>query len=208
MTLHEDAAKSRSTKNGEEGAAIRFEAQVTAVESSAIVILPKDASATLPSRGMVMVEGTVNDRLFLAALEPDGSGSHWFRVDEALRKTTGVKIGDTIVLAVTPIKDWPEPELPADLSEALTASPEVIAVWQEITPMARWDWIRWVRSTNQPDTRRRRIQVACSKLASGMRRPCCFNRSQCTDPSVSKNGMLLAPTYRKDESGYECGQEA
>ena len=59
--------------------------------------------------------------------------------------------------------------------------------------MARWDWIRWINATAQQETRKRRIEVAFSKLKSGMRRPCCFNRGMCTEPYVSKNGVLLEP---------------
>lgn len=49
----------------------------------------------------------------------------------------------------------------------------------------------FVRATKQPETRRRRIEVACSKLTAGTRRPCCFNRSACTVPEVSQNGVLI-----------------
>jgi len=54
--------------------------------------------------------------------------------------------------------------------------------------------MRWIRATKNDDTRKRRIEVALSKLTAGMRRPCCFNRNLCTEPSVSHNGVLLAPT--------------
>ena len=170
--------------------AIRFEAKIFSIGAADLLLLPESASAQLPSRGMTMVEGTINGFGFQAALEPDGKGSHWFRVD----KTWGQGAGDTVTLTIEPIGDWPEPEVPADLSSALTADPRARALWTDITPMARWDWIRWIRSTKQPETRRRRIEVARSKLKAGQRRPCCFNRSMCTDPSVSNNGALLEPT--------------
>jgi bacteriocin resistance YdeI/OmpD-like protein len=59
--------------------------------------------------------------------------------------------------------------------------------------MARWEWVRWVNATKNPDTRRRRVDVSISKMKSGKRRPCCFNLSACTDPDLSKNGRLLEP---------------
>jgi len=172
---------------------IYFEAKLLTIGSWTLLRLPESASAKLPSRGMTMVEGTINGFRFQAALEPDGKGSHWFRVDTTMLEGAGADAGDTVTLAIEPTKAWPEPEVPADLRSALTDSPQVQKLWMEITPLARWDWIRWIRATKQVETRQRRIEVACSKLKAGERRPCCFNRNLCTEPSVSKNGVLIEP---------------
>jgi hypothetical protein len=173
--------------------AIRCRAELVKIGSWNVLRLPGDASAKLPSRGMTMVAGTINGSRFQAALEPDGKGSHWFSLDKAIREAAGAEPGDFVALAIEPVEDWPEPAVPADLKRALRAEPAAHAVWKDITPMARWDWIRWIRSTKNQQTRERRIEVACSKLESGMRRPCCFNRSMCTEPAVSHNGLLLEP---------------
>lgn len=174
-------------------AAIRCDAQLFTIGSWTLLRLPKSASAQLPSRGMTMVEGTINGSRFHAPLEPDGKGSHWFRVDDTLRDATGADAGDTVTLEIEPATDWPDPEVPADLQTALAAAPPAHALWQKITPNARWDWIRWIRATNNPETRQRHIEVACSKLTAGMRRPCCFNRNLCTEPYVSHNWVLREP---------------
>lgn len=141
-----------------------------------------------------MVEGTINGFRFQVALEPDGKGSHWFRVKKSMRKAAGADAGDTVTLVIEPAKEWSEPRVPADLKSALAAAPRAHNLWLDITPMARWDWIRWIGSTKQPETRRRRIEVACSKLKAGERRPCCFNRNLCAEPYVSNNGVLLGLT--------------
>ena len=180
---------------------IRFEAKLFKIGSWTLLRLPKNASAKLPSRGMTMVEGTINSFRFQAALEPDGKGSHWFRVDKTMRKAIGAGAGDTVTLSIEPVKEWSEPNIPADLKNALAVVPQAQALWMEITPMARWDWIRWIGATKQPGTRRRRIETALSKLRAGDRRPCCFNRTICTEPSVSKNGVLLEPMQTTASKG-------
>jgi hypothetical protein len=174
---------------------IHFEAKLSKVGDLAIIRLPKEASDKLPSRGMAMVEGTINERLFQAPLEPDGQKGHWLKLDDLtdqVRRDINVKVGDTVTFAITPSEKWPEPVVPADLKQALEADPDAYAMWVSTTPIARWDWIRSVRSTRNAETRKRRIETACSKLRSGKPRQCCFNRSECTDPEVSKGGKLLA----------------
>lgn len=173
---------------------IRFEAKLFNIGSWTILRLPQEASANLPSRGMTMVEGTINGFRFQAALEPDGKGSHWFRVDQTMSEAARADAGDIVTLAIEPTKVWVEPEVPADVKQALAVVPQAHALWMKITPSSRWDWIRWIRATKEPETRQRRIEVACSKLKKGERRPCCFNRNLCTEPSVSQNGVLLEPT--------------
>ena len=173
---------------------IRFETTPLKVGEWTILRLPESASAQLPSRGSTLVEGTINGFRSKIVLEPDGKGSHWFRVDPGPREAAGINAGDTVTMVVEPSKEWPEPEVPADLNKALASHPQANALWVEITPMARWDWLRWIRSTNNQETRNRRIEVALSKLKAGKRRPCCFNRNLCTEPTVSKNGVLIEPT--------------
>jgi len=159
-----------------------------------IVRLPQDASAKLPSRGQTMVKGTINGVGLQTPLEPDGMGSHWFKIDKTLSKAINAVAGDSVSLAIESTKDWPEPQVPADLQTALAAAPQAHGLWAKITPMARWDWLRWIGSTKQADTRQHRIEVALSKLKAGSRRPCCFNRTVCTDPYISKNGVLIDST--------------
>jgi uncharacterized protein YdeI (YjbR/CyaY-like superfamily) len=101
-------------------------------------------------------------------------------VSAAIREAANADVGDTVTLEIAPTKVWPEPKVPTDLAHALAADPSAQALWLEITPMARWDWIRWIGATRHPQTRQHRVDVAIDKLTSGKRRPCCFDRNQCT----------------------------
>src|SRR5438132_1328673 len=68
-----------------------------------------------------------------------------------------------------------ELRLPTDLRKALAASRVAKAQWRDLTPIARRDFISWIDSAKQLETRRRRIEKARSMLAAGKRRPCCYS---------------------------------
>lgn len=65
-------------------------------------------------------------------------------------------------------------DLPQDLTDALNASPQALATWMDITPLARNEWICWVTSAKKAETRSKRIDWGCSSLTDGKRRPCCW----------------------------------
>jgi hypothetical protein len=145
--------------------------------SSTFLILPKEASAKLPTRGMTTVEGIINGHPFRATLEPDGQKSHWLKVNKKMRDAAGAEVGDVVPLEIVSVGQEPEPRIPVDLRQALAAAPAARAVWSDLTPTARRDWIHWITSAKRSETRARRIHNACEMLAAGKRRVCCFDRS-------------------------------
>ncbi len=64
--------------------------------------------------------------------------------------------------------------VPFDLGRALEQDPGALATWEDITPLARNEWICWVESAKKQETRRKRIDWGCSSLREGKRRPCCW----------------------------------
>ncbi len=170
---------------------IRFTAKLLRPETTGkaaswtFLVMPKDASAKLPSRSQTSIQGTINGVAFNATLDPDGQKSHWLKVERKLREAAGAKVGDAVTLEITPTEKEPEPKVPADLRKALAAAPKARVVWSDITPIARRDWIHWITSAKQAATRTRRVANACSMLAAGKRRVCCFDRSGFYDKSLS-----------------------
>jgi hypothetical protein len=187
-------------KNQENKSTINFETKLFKIHDWTILRLPTDASSKLPSRGMTMVKGSLNGIPFKTLLEPDGvyapgkKPSHWFRPDKKLLDEAHAKDGDIVEVSLEPTKEWIEPEVPEDLKKALASSPKAKALWNDITPLARWDWIRWIRAVKTEGTREKHLEVMLDKLNKGMRRPCCFNRNLCSEPYVSQNWHLLEPT--------------
>jgi hypothetical protein len=174
---------------------IKFKSPLYTIGKWTILRLPENASNKLPSRGQVMVKGTINGHDLQKVLEPDGRWGHWFKVDARLQKTIGAAAGDTVNIEIEPSKDWPEPDIPKDFADALKIAPQKVKdKWKDITPMARWEWIRWMNATLSQETRAVRIEKTVSKLNGKHRRPCCFNLAACTDPDLSKSSRLMEPT--------------
>ena len=65
-------------------------------------------------------------------------------------------------------------KMPPDLHKVLIANPKVKAKWDDLTPIARRDFMSWIDSAKQPETRKRRVESIPSRLLSGKRRPCCY----------------------------------
>ena len=64
--------------------------------------------------------------------------------------------------------------VPADLRKALLASEKVREHWNDLTPLARNEWICWVTSVKKVETRKQHVDRLCSDLLKGKRRPCCW----------------------------------
>ena len=166
------------TKLRETKSTIRFSAKLVQPKANEktgwwTLTLPKNASAKLPSRGRTMVEGTINSFPFRTALEPNSNGSHLLKVNKAMRDAAGVDTG-TVMVEITRAGEEPEMRVPMDLRRALVADPLARAGWEDITPLARRDWIFSISTAKQAETRRRRIEKACNMLSCGKRRLCCF----------------------------------
>ena len=77
-------------------------------------------------------------------------------------------------MSETAISDGVAHVVPSDLREVLTADPAALAKWEDITPLARNEWICWVESVKKAETRRNHIEPVRTQLKEGQRRPCCW----------------------------------
>jgi hypothetical protein len=151
----------------------------------AFLVLPKDASDTLPRRGRTSIDGTINGHPFQAMLEPDGQLSHWLKVPTELFEAAGAGFGEMVTVKISPVIPQPEPIPPDDLWQALHACPKAKSVWAATTTIARVDWIHWIESAKQEKTRKSRVENACDMLAKGKKRVCCFDQSGYYSKSLS-----------------------
>lgn len=138
---------------------LQFNSSVTKVRDQLIVRLPEEDSEKLPSRGQVAVNVSINNHEFLTVLEPDGYWCHWIRVDDNMQSKLKLSDGEIISVDMTLVATWPEPSLPQDFANGLAGAPKKVKEkWHDITPMARWEWIRWINATGSDQTRAVRIE--------------------------------------------------
>src|SRR6266480_6969039 len=104
-----------------------------------------------------------------------------------------------------PAGEESEARLPEDLRKALAAAAAAKAEWKDLTPIARRDFISWIDSAKQLETRRRRIEKACSMLAAGKRHPCCYSivsfnlyTALAATPMAKAQWSGLTPIERRD----------
>lgn len=98
-----------------------------------------------------------------------------------------------------------ETKVPTDLRKVLAAAPRAEALWKDLTAIAHRDFISWIESAKQPETRKRRVESIPSRLASGKRRPCCyavvpmkFYKALGTHSKAKAQWSALTPDERRD----------
>ena len=65
-------------------------------------------------------------------------------------------------------------DVPPDFRKILASDPVALAQWQDLTPLARNEWLCWIEDAKKADTRQRRLQRTQHELKEGKRRPCCW----------------------------------
>ena len=102
-----------------------------------------------------------------------------------------------------------DPKLPADLRKVPVASARTKAQWDDLTPIGRRDFVSWIESAKQPQTRKRRVESVPSRLASGKRRPCCYTTVPMNlytalkaHPKAKAQWKQLSPDERRDFVGW------
>jgi|SRR6266498_234028 hypothetical protein len=90
-------------------------------------------------------------------------------------------------------------KVPADLRKALTSDPDALAKWNDLTPLARNEWICWVTFVKKDETRKEHVKRTISELKQGMRRPCCWlGCIHRTDKPISPSVQAVLNKQRRD----------
>lgn len=102
-------------------------------------------------------------------------------------------------MTLKPISGGTAHTLPADMHQALNSDRRALAMWEDLTPLARNEWICWVTFVKKEETRREHVERVVSQLKEGKRRPCCWiGCIHRTDKKISRSVQgILARRAKK-----------
>jgi len=79
-------------------------------------------------------------------------------------------------------------DVPADLRKALLSNNSALERWEDLTPLARNEWICWTINVKTEETRNKHVDRVITELNEGVRRPCCWiGCIHRTDKPISKS---------------------
>lgn len=149
--------------------------------------VPPEISRSHLRRGRITASILLGKTKFDALMEPDGELGHWFRIPAEVKRDEAIEYGQEARFALASLSKQPDPQIPASFSKRLASNPVALATWEKTSVLAKIDWIHWMESAKQAQTRNKRQQDAIDMLQDGKVRVCCF------DPSGFYSKSFSAP---------------
>lgn len=135
-----------------------------------ILTIPLEVSSTFGTKAQVKVKGTINDYPFRSTALPTGDGTHYLVVSKAIRDHIQANQGDTVKVGLEIDTEVRKAEIPEELRQALTHHPEDAKAFERMTFSHQTEWINWIMSAKQTQTRLRRIEKALTLISQGKNR--------------------------------------
>jgi hypothetical protein len=133
------------------------------------IALPFDVPQVFGSKGRTSVRGTINGHAFRSSIFPNGDGSFHMMMNKALLSGAKASAGDRVKVVMEKDEGGRAMATPADLARALSKSPAARKIFKAKTDAFRNEYIVWIASAKQDETRRRRVARAVELIAAGKR---------------------------------------
>jgi Domain of unknown function (DUF1905)/Bacteriocin-protection, YdeI or OmpD-Associated len=133
------------------------------------IALPFDVPKVFGSKGRTSVRGTINGHAFRSSIFPDGDGSFHMMMNKALLSGAKASAGDRVKVVMEKDEGKRAMATPPDLARALSKSPAAGKIFKAKTDAFRNEYIVWIASAKQDETRRRRIARAVELISAGKR---------------------------------------
>lgn len=135
-----------------------------------MVVIPDDIAASLGTRSMVRVRGTVNGVPVRSSLMSDGGGAFRMMVNAGVCAEAGVGQGDEVTVELE-VDDAPRTvRTPPDLNQALKADPRAMAFWGALSYSNKKLYVDWILDANGPETRAKRVAETVQGMRDGKKR--------------------------------------
>lgn len=131
--------------------------------------IPFDVYSCYGTRGRVSVIGTINGSEFRSSIFPDGEGRFHMMVNKNMQREAKVNPGDVVTVVMQMDVEPRTVTVPADVKAAMRLNKEAEAGFAKMTPAARKEYVDWITSAKQQQTRERRIEKALPMIAQGKR---------------------------------------
>ena len=131
--------------------------------------IPFDVQAYYGTRARVSVKGTINGSEFQTSIFPDGEGGFHMMVNKNMQRDAKAKPGDVVKVVMQMDVEQREIAVPDDIKAAMGRNKEAQAGFAKMTPSARKEYVDWITSAKQQQTRERRIEKAIPMIAEGKR---------------------------------------
>jgi hypothetical protein len=133
------------------------------------IALPFDVPKVFGSKGRTSVRGTINGYEFRSSIFPNGDGSFHMMMNKALLRGADASAGDRVKVLMEKDEGGRAIATPPDLARALGKSPVAKKIFVAKTDAFRNEYIVWIASAQQDETRRRRVVKAVELIALGKR---------------------------------------
>ena len=121
-----------------------------------------------PPERYVRVEGAANGHPFRTRLTPRGGGAYRLFLDGDVRAAAAIDVGDRVTIEVVRAGAPPEPPLPDDLREALSAVDGGVAAFAALTEAQRTGMIAFVERARTASTRARYVERVVEEVRRRM----------------------------------------
>lgn len=145
----------------------RFTATLHTLAMNYCVDVPAEASRALagdPPERYVRVEGAANGHAFATRLTPRGRGAYRLFLDGGVRAAAGIGVGDEVAIEVVRAEAPPEPPLPDDLREALSALDGGVEGFAALTEAQRTGMLAFVERARTAPTRARYVERVADEV--------------------------------------------
>jgi len=129
--------------------------------------IPQQVSATFGSKGQVRVKGTINGYPYRTTALPKGDGTHYLVVGKEIREQIQSAQGDTVRVTLKMDSEERKVDIPEELRQALVNEPQAAEAFARMTYSHQKEWVTWILSAKQAETRQRRIVKAIAQIAQG-----------------------------------------